>query len=221
MPGRRGSLALALASILLLGSFACAEVDTQDDAAATDEPAATQQDQGCIAGDGEGPAIQWQNTTVDIEPASRFGNDSDIAYVTTTVAASEDEADDVQRELEQVEDATVEASEDGRMFTVTQRIDVEQADDDEYRFQMNAPLEGTRLAKDGDISVVVQLPRSSEGADEDASFEVELVSATSDEDVPEATIHDGKENPLIGERITVAWFWCVDPPIDVIYKMVF
>jgi hypothetical protein len=209
--------ALAFASILLLGSFACAEVDTGNEAQATDEPAATQQDQECIAGDGEGPAILWQNTTVDIEPASRFGNDSDIAYVTTTVAASEDEADGVRSELEQVEDATVESSEDGTMFTVTQRIDVEQTDDDEYRFSMQAPLEGTELAKDGDISVVVHLPRAIEDREEGPNFAVELVSATSDEGVPEPTIHDGKENPLIGERITVAWYWCVDPPLDLRY----
>lgn len=218
MWGRRSG-ALAVAGILLVAT-ACAQVDpgTEDEAAQT---TASAEDAKCISNDdGNDPAIQWQNTTVDIEPTSRFGEDTDIAHIITTIAAAEKDKDRVARALDDVPDAEIEPSEDGRLFEIRQRVDVERVEDedDQFRFHMEAPFEGTELAKDGDISVVVLLPRSSEGHEDVDEYEVELVSATSDEDVPEPTIHQGDE--AIGERTTIAWLWCVDPPIDVIYKAV-
>jgi hypothetical protein len=219
MRGRR--LYVLVATFALLLFVGCAPPPSDDATSATDEPTSNQAADECIEGDGSNPQIEWQNTTVDIEPTSRFGEESDTAVITTTLAAAEDNADEVARELGNLEGADVEVSEDGRLFTVVQRTEVPEVDEDEFHFQMRAPLDGTELAKNGNVSVVVQLPRVSEGHEDVPAYKVELVEASSDDkDVPGPTIHDGEENDLIGERITVTWFWCVDPPLDVVYKMV-
>lgn len=216
MRGRRYG-ALMAAFLISVGAASCAQNAGNDDPAATSDTRATSAE--CTEGGGKGAPIQWQNTTVDIEPASRFGERSDIANVTTTVAASSDDADDVASELDKLEDASVDRSEDGRMFQVRQQIDLEpvEGEKDQRRLRMRAPLEGTDLAKDGDVSLVVQLPRPSQGHDDVPTYDVELVRATQDEGVPEPVIYDGSD--AVGRRITVAWHWCVDPITDIIYRL--
>jgi hypothetical protein len=226
MSGRGRAGILSIVALLFVFLAACAPQD-DNDAEPTDDasPRAAQGRDACIEGDAEDddkdqrPRIQWQNTTVDIEAASRFGNESDLAHVVTTVAAAEDDADAVFDELQGIEDATVERSDDGRLFVVSQTVYVAIEDEDEgtFRFQMMAPLEGTRLAKNGDISLIVQLPRDAEGYEDAPAYTVELVSATQEEPAPDPVIHDGEDK--IGERTTIAWHWCVDPLTDVVYKV--
>jgi len=98
-----------------------------------------------------------------------------------------------------------------RFFT---RLPIIQEDDESYKFSGIYPVEFTELAKDGDFSVVVLLPRNATGYTGTPNYLVRLVDATPD---PEPTILDGKRHPAPGERIAVSWYWRVDPILDVRY----
>ena len=161
-------------------------------------------------------AIDWQNTVVDVEPTSRFREDqggTDTAHVDTKLALEEEPDDDTRKFLEELEGVQTEI--DGRFVRMAYSLDVEEVDEDQYRFEFSAPVEFAEIEKNDDVSVVVLLPRDATEYANAPNYSVRLAGFT--EETPDDDLEVLQADEAPGNRITIGLYERTDPKIGPIY----
>jgi len=103
----------------------------------------------------------------------------------------------------------------GRIIRFFTRLPVIQEPDGTYKFSELVPRQFARLEGRADFSVVVFLPRDSEGYANVPAYQIELLDWTK-EPAPQIFGRDGV--PLVAQRQAAAWYWRQDPVLQVIYR---
>lgn len=147
--------------------------------------------------------IAWQNTVVDILPTSRYGvpgEAPDIAVVTTSVGQLTGDGTQVLQL--------------GSTVPVFPAPDREEGT---YRFELRCPEPFAELVKDGDLSVIVLIPRIAERDGTLAEWRVELADWNEKDS---ATVFRADGGP--GRRAGVGWYWKQDPGsiVEYVYRMI-
>jgi hypothetical protein len=166
---------------------------------------------------GQDVDIEWQTTTADIEPTSRFRDPiggSDTATISTSMLLSEAADDDTKSFFEGLEGVETEIDESGRLVHMTYRVEVSEdtEQDDRYRLEIAMPHEFADLRKDGDVGLTVLLPRPAKGYAEESGYDVRLEPP--DDDAAEVFEPDEES-----QRISVHFYNRQDPVWDVIYDL--
>lgn len=164
-------------------------------------------------------AIDWQSTVVDVVPTSRFQDPPggpDTGKVETVLALEEEPDDETRRFLEELDGVTTEF--DGRLVRMTYTIDVEEEGDNEYRFEIAAPVEFAELEKNDDVSVVALLPRNAEGYENVPTYDVRLEGLTEETPEDDVEVLDADEAP--GRRITLGLYARQDPKLGAIFSYI-
>ena len=162
-------------------------------------------------------AIEWQNTVVDVEPTSRFREPQggpDTAHFETTLGLEEEPDAETQEFFKDLDD--VETEVDGRLVRMTYTMDVEEIEENRYRFEFDAPLEFAELDKNDDLSVVVLLPRDAEDYGEAPTYNVQLDDEFVENAPDSFVITEADDAP--GNRITVGVYERTDPKIPPIFS---
>jgi hypothetical protein len=161
--------------------------------------------------------IDWQNTVVDVVPTSRFQErpgGPDTAKFETTLALEDEPDGDTQDFFKELQDVDVEF--DGRLVRMTYERDVDEVDENRYKFEFDAPVEFAELGKHDDLSVVVLLPRDAEQYEEAPRYSVQLDQGFVEEFSNDFDIKQAEESP--GNRITIGVYEQTDPLIPPVYQ---
>lgn len=103
----------------------------------------------------------------------------------------------------------------GRIVRFFTRLPVIQEPDGTYKFSELVPRQFARLEGRADFSVVVFIPRNSEGYTNVPAYQIELMDWTKD---PQPQVFGREELTPIAQRQAVAWYWRQDPVLQVIYR---
>jgi hypothetical protein len=154
----------------------------------------------------------FQNTVVDIQPTSRYGDDADTAFVTSTILLEAARA-----ATDYADHGEVTTALDGRMIQIRTTVRIP-GSEDTYTFSFSSPTGPSPLMKNGDYSLVVLLPRAGIHP-VGPIFEVELLRYSKENN---ARVFGTDALPQLGSRIAVGWSARRDPEdtIDYIYRTI-
>jgi len=112
---------------------------------------------------------------------------------------------------------SLELGEGHRIVRYFARLPIIEEEDGSYRFSAVYPLEFAELAKGGDFSVVVLLPRTARGYEDAPTYDVKLTETSRE---PAPTVFGDGDRESLGERVAVSWYWRADPTLEVRYVYV-
>jgi hypothetical protein len=211
----------AIAVILSVSMMGCATPASEDGARASDEPTSSPDDKGAqqegFFPDEPTVAIDWENTVVDVEPVSRFRTPPggpDIAHFQTTLGLEEEPDDETQDFFKGLDDVEVEF--DGRLVRMTYEMEVDEIDENRYKFEFDVPVSFADLDKNDDVSAVVLLPRDAEEYENVPSYQVQLDEEFEETAPDNVVVTEAEDAP--GNRITIGLYERTDPKLPPIFN---